>query len=92
MKSDELLTRFMQLTKEDPRISPAHISLFLAILYVYNNQNCKMPITAFRRDIVGLAKIGNRLYHACVSDLKEWKYIDYVPSFNPISGSLFYIL
>ncbi|PZQ98264.1 MAG: hypothetical protein DI539_29555 [Flavobacterium psychrophilum] len=92
MKSDELLARFMQSAKDDPRLSPSHISLFVDILYLYQCQNCQMPLSVFRRDLIGLAKIGNRVYHSCVSDLKEWGYIEYLPSFNPVLGSLFYIL
>jgi len=83
-----VLYRFMDLVKEDPRIGPSHISLYLAIVNCCQIQE-QLPVYAFGRDLMKGAKISAvATYHKCMKDLKEFGYIEYVPSYNPVLGSL----
>jgi len=92
MSVDSLLYDFMEKVSDDPRIGPAHISLFVAILNFWKLQAFASPVSVFGRDLRKFAKIGgNSLYHRCMRDLKEFGYIGYVPSFNPALGSLVYL-
>lgn len=87
------ITGFMEVIAEDPRISPRHISLFLAILHFYHVQNSGNPVRVFSRELQKQAKIGSvRNYYACMKDLREFGYIKYVPSFSPFVASSIYLV
>lgn len=93
MDFDTALYGFMNMVREDPRIGPSHISLFMAILIAYRSQEYRMPVSVYSRDLMKQAKISaSGTYHRCMRDLKEYGYIKYVPSYNPILGSLIYLL
>jgi hypothetical protein len=78
---------------EDHRIGPTHISLFLAILYFYRKQEYAMPIYVYRKELMKQAKISSfGTYHKGMRDLKLYGYIGHVPSYNPVLGSLVYLL
>jgi hypothetical protein len=83
---------FMDLAREDPRIGPSHISLFVAIIQSCKKQDCQIPVYIFSRDLMKQAKISScGTYHKCMRDLKEHGYIKYIPSSNPVLGSLVYL-
>lgn len=87
------LTGFLTAIREDNRISPVHISLFMAIVQHWDESNCQSPICIFSRDLMQLAKIsGVATYHRSMRELHEYGYISYEPSYNHFSGSLVYIL
>lgn len=93
MEPEEIVDGFLDRIGEDPRIGPAHISLFVAILHCCESQDYRKPVSVYGRDLRKLAKIGGSgLYHRCMRDLKEGGYIGYVPSFNPALGSLVFIV
>jgi hypothetical protein len=78
---------------EDHRIGPTHISLFLAILYFYRKQEYAMPIYVYRKELMKQAKISAfGTYHKAMRELKIYGYIGYVPSYNPVLGSLVYLI
>ena len=84
---------FLNQIKNNPRVGPTHISLFMTILSSAEKQKLEEPISAFSKDLMQRAKIsGIATYHKCVQDLQELGFIKYVPSYNPLLGSLFYIL
>lgn len=90
---DEAITGFLKVIEDDPRIGPVHISLFMAILNAYKAQDMKIPISIFSRDLMKVAKISaGATFRKCIWDLHELGLIKYVPSFNPLLGSLIYIL
>lgn len=93
MDSDSALYDFMEMVCEDPRIGPSHISLFMAILYYAKIRDHQMPVSVYSKELMRQAKIsGMATYHKCMRDLNELGYIRYIPSYNPILGSLVYIL
>jgi len=92
MELASALYDFMNLAREDPRIGPSHISLFVAIVQSCKQQNYQMPVYIFSRDLMKQAKISALgTYHKCMRDLKESGYIRYIPSYNPVLGSLVYL-
>lgn len=89
---DSAFSGFMETVREDPRIGPSHISLYLAILFIYKNEG-QLPISAYSRNLMRQAKISAYgTYHKCMRDLIDRGYIKYIPSYNPVLGSLIYIL
>jgi hypothetical protein len=87
------LSDFMSAVTEDPRMGPAHVSLFLAILYYYKKQGFQAPISVYSKDLMKQAKISaGGTYHRCIQELHKYGFIKYVPSFNPVLGSLIYVL
>lgn len=92
VKSIHELIEFFVAIREDPRISPVHISLFMAIMQHWNDNDCKNPIRVFSHQLMKLAKIsGVATYHKSIRELDEYGYIKYQPSYNHFSGSLIYI-
>lgn len=87
---NSLLVDFLNVAAADARLSPAHISLYVAILYHYKLQGYKLPISIYGRDLIRLAKISARAYHPCIQELHRYGFIQYLPSYNPVLGSLIY--
>lgn len=82
------LTKFYNAIEKDARINTTHISLYMAILQQWNLSNGKKAIKVKRADLMKLAKISARYtYNKCMNDLKEFGYIDYVPSSNRFNCS-----
>jgi hypothetical protein len=84
---EALLPDFLHCAKDDPRIGPSHISVYTALVTIA--QQCKQqPVSFYGRDLMRLAKISNRTYHQCMQELHRFRYIQYIPSFNPALGSV----
>lgn len=93
MELQAYIIGFMEVIADDPRISPRHISLFLAILHFYCVQNSTNPVKVFSRELRKQSKISSvRNYYSCMRDLKEFGYIKYVPSFDPSVASSIYLI
>ena len=77
------LTQFYQAIREDSRISPRHIALFMALFECWNQNDFQNPIGITRQQIMASAKIsGLATYHRCIKELHDYGYITYTPSFN----------
>lgn len=88
----EHIHSFVHYSAADGRISPAHVSLYLALFSIWWKNNSQNPITLLRNEIMQLAKISGRTtYQKCIQELHDYGYIQYEPSFNPFLGSLVYI-
>lgn len=88
-----VIANFMTRAKADPRISPLHLGLFLVLLHCRHNQACINHIYIFARDLMPLTKISSTItYHRTIRELNAYGYIRYVPSFNPVPGSLVYFM
>ena len=86
------LNNFLVAIRDDNRISAVHISLFIAIIQCWDNNNCNNPISVFSHDLMPLAKIsGLATYHKSIKELHEYGYIKYQPSFDHYTKSLIYI-
>jgi len=81
----EVLSRF----SNDHRLNPTHVSLYLALFQFWNLNRFHNPVSISRSEVMKISKIGsNATYHRCIKDLHNWQYLEYMPSYNPLKGSL----
>ena len=74
---------------QDERMSPWHISLYYALFHIWNSTQFKDKISINRAELMQASKIGSaNTYTKCLKQLDEWGYIKYLPSHNPMVGSL----
>ncbi len=83
------LSGFYDRVLQDGRISPTHISLYMALFQFWNSQHFKKSIAIHRAEIMEVSKIRSvATYHKCMRELHQFGYIIYEPSYNPFAGSL----
>jgi hypothetical protein len=88
----QLLTAFMPKARDDPRIGPAHISLYMALLCLWYEKKGEDPLYIFSHELMPLCKLaGLATYHRSIRELSQYGYIKYVPSYNQYLGSLVYL-
>jgi hypothetical protein len=84
MELAAVIASFMEEVQEDPRISPVHISLFMAILHRWAAQGGDGPVFFKARLLMPAAKIGGRaLFCRTIRQLHAYGYLRYEPSFKP---------
>ena len=82
------LSVFMERIQSDPRIGPLHISLYMAIVFVWARQGRPNRVQVSARDLKPVAKIaGGAPFYRCIKQLHRYGYIIYEPSFNPLEKS-----
>lgn len=82
------LSRFYEAIKDDNRILPSHISLFMALFECWNQNDFQNPIQVKRKELMAAAKIsGIATYHRCMKDLHNFQYIYYQSNYSS-GGSL----
>lgn len=87
------LTDFFSAVEQDDRLTVSHISLYMALFELWNVNQFENPIAVTRRKIMKSCKIYSfSTYHKIISDLQNFGYIKYLPSFHPAKGSLVYLL
>lgn len=73
----------------DRRIRTVHMSLYMGFFLLRILKDNQNPFSIKRREIMQIAKIRSfATYHKCMKDLQTYGYIQYLPSFHPIKGSL----
>jgi hypothetical protein len=76
----------------DSRITPFHISLYLALFRRWNLNFFRNPVSVSRDELMKQSKIGSvNTYIKCLKELDAFGYIQYKPSFNRHRGSLVYL-
>lgn len=89
----ETLVHFFDVIECDARIGPTHISLYMALLVYWNKNNNQNPVSITSRKIMPLAKIYSRhTYNRRMKELKQYGYIRYFPSNDPVLESLVYLI
>lgn len=69
--------------KEDSRISPRYIPLFMALFERWNRNDFQNPVAITRQQVTQAAKIsGLATYRPCIKELHDYEYIAYSPLFN----------
>jgi hypothetical protein len=82
------LKTWMNKLQEDDRLTPFHVSLYLALFRAWNLHRFRNPVSICREEVMTIAKIGSaKTYLKCMRNLHDWGYIRYLPSFNPHRGS-----
>ena len=91
MSETDPLYIFLSAIGDDPRISCAHISVYMALWKKWKDNRCQQPLSFFRSDLAPLCKLSSyNSYHKTIRQLHEYGYIKYVPSYNHFLGSLVY--
>jgi len=84
----EQLLHFLTSAEKDNRLTPTHLSLYLALYSTWHRQKCPLIIKIFRKDLMLLAKIASiATYHKKLQQLVSYGYITYRPSYNYHQGS-----
>ena len=87
------LVWFLEATREDNRISPVHISLFMAIVQQWSKNDFHNPVFVSANELMYLSKISGRAtYYKSLKELNEYGYIHYKPSHNSLKGSFIYLM
>lgn len=82
------LTGFFIRIASEETIYPTHISLYLALFQSWNINRFKNPIAISRDEMMKTSRIASKAtYHKCIKELQKMGFIDYLPSYNPYTGS-----
>ena len=74
---------------EDSRITPFHVSLYMALFHQWNSAMFPEQLSIARSEIMRFSKLGSvNTYTKCLKELHAFNYLNYVPSKNPYVGSL----
>lgn len=75
-----------------PQLTPYHISLYLALFRIWNQNYFNNPISVAREELMRIAKIGSiTTYTRSLKDLHQFGFIKYEPSKNRHRASKFYM-
>lgn len=79
---------WMNFVAMDERLTPHHVSLYLALFQSWNLSHFRNPVSISRQQIMQVSRIGSvNTYSKCIKELDAWGYIRYEPSYNPLRGS-----
>jgi hypothetical protein len=82
------LAMFIKIAVFDDRISRTQLSLFIALLNCWLEQNCNEQFRITRKLVMQQSKIpAISTYHRCLSRLIALGYIEYRPTFDHYKGS-----
>ena len=88
MKLEIQIRTFYKGLQDDTRLSACHVSLYCALLIIWDQNGHKSPFRTSRRTLMNLSKIGSAsTYHKCIKDLIGLGYIQYEPTYNPFIGT-----
>lgn len=89
MKRAFPVENFLKRAAEDSRLLPSHLSLFMAMFYFSPADDPKGQFRVCRRTLMRFSRIRSiSTYHKCMSDLVDYGYITYQPSYDPFRASL----
>ncbi|MBF2709092.1 transcriptional regulator [Flavobacterium soyangense] len=87
------LTGFFEKVSTDFDLNPTHISLYMAIFQLWNQNRFQNPIGISRDELMRISKIASyATYHKCIRELDERDFVKYMPSYNPFKGSTLEVL
>ena len=83
------LTGFFETVAQDNRLSMGHVALYATLFQFWNLNRFQNPMSIARSEIMLVSKIGSKsTYTKLLKELDKFGYIQYLPSNNPIKGSL----
>jgi hypothetical protein len=86
------LSAFFEIAEKDSRLTPFHISLYLALFRRWNLNYFNNPVSIARDEMMRMSKIGSlNTYVRILKELNYWDYVRYTPSHNKHKGSLVYM-
>lgn len=91
--NSENISNFLRIVENDTRLSCTHMSLYFVLFEFWLRNKCQNPINITRKSVMKLAKLkSTATYHKCISELQEFGYVKYFPSFHPTFGSTITLL
>ena len=82
------LTGFFHRVHTARNLNPTHISLYLALFQCWNINRFNNPTSISRDEIMKASKINSKVtYHKCIKELHNFGFLEYLPTYNPHSGS-----
>ena len=88
-KDNEAVAAFFHIAQNDVRLTATHISLYFVLFGYWLKNNCQNPFSITRRVVMEYSKIkSTATYHKYISDLHNYGYLIYTPSFHPAIGSI----
>ena len=86
------LDKMVSYAEKDKRITTWHISLYAALVYYWEAQDCHNPFSIPPRKVMLLSHIhALPTYHKYMRELVQLGFIKYMPSYNPFLGSLVWL-
>jgi hypothetical protein len=79
------VAHFFDLVEKDSRLTPFHISIYWALLHVWNKKHFAESFLISKNEILCLSKIGSEhTYYKRVSELHNWNYFECIPGKNGV--------
>lgn len=92
MNQVNILSGFTGKAARDSRLLPTHISLYIAMLSMWEQSRFSIPFRITRKELMYLSKLASTAtYHKCLKELTSFGYIRYEPSYNHYQGSRIYL-
>jgi hypothetical protein len=89
----DFVYQFLSAIEDDPRITTAHISLYMALWKKWKDSGSGNSVCFYRGELVAVCKLSSyNCYHKKIRELHEYGYIKYVPSYNHFLGSLVWFI
>ncbi|MGG5508282.1 MULTISPECIES: hypothetical protein [unclassified Myroides] len=86
------LNNWFELMKTKEEIKPTHISLYLALFYLWNQNRFASVFSINRQEMMNIGKIGSfTTYSKCMRELHSWGWITYFPSTSKYGISTVYL-
>ncbi len=81
---------FFERIGDDERLLPTHVGLVMSLFYYHDCGSNLAHFRASRSKLMRFSRIRSiATYHKCLSELVEYGYVEYHPSWHPEKGSRF---
>jgi len=82
------LPGYIQRITADARVNTSHLSIYMALLTCWQNQNCTGQFKITRKEVMKLSKVAAiSTYHRCMKDMIRFGYFKYEPEYDSYKGS-----
>lgn len=72
----------------DARLNTSHLSIYMALLTCWQNQDFNDEFKISRKEIMRLSKVaGISTYHRCMKQMIKFGYFKYQPEYDSYKGS-----
>jgi len=93
MPQKPLISELYSKMTEDPRVTVWHISLYVAMLILWQQAGFQKQVKISRKKLMSKAHFGSiTTYHKCISQLCDFGYILYRPTYDCYAGSVIEII
>lgn len=85
-----LFTIYFQQIGKNKSLLPTHIGLIMALFYYHEVNKPLHYFRASRRALMKFSRIrSTSTYHKCLTELIQFGYLEYIPSYHPKQASKF---